>query len=69
MQRFRLMKVYVAAVLMVLVLAITSAAWMKPSQAAISTDADLLPDDANTTQPAAGNMPAHADATKPNLAE
>ena len=64
------MKVYVAAVLMVLVLAISSAAWMGPSQAAAtSTDADPLPEDANTTQPAAGNMPAHADATKLNSAE
>jgi len=70
MQRFRLMKVYVAAVLMALVVAISSAAWMGSSQAAAtSTDVDPLTDDANTTHPVAGNMPAHADATKPNSAE
>jgi hypothetical protein len=70
MQRFRLMKIYVAAVLMVLVVAISSAAWFGPFQAAgTSTDADPLLDDANATQPGAGNVPAHADATKPDSAE
>jgi hypothetical protein len=50
MQRFRVMKIYVAAVLLVLIVAITSAAWLGPSQAdATPPDADSLPDRAPQT--------------------
>jgi hypothetical protein len=47
MHRFRVMKVYVAAVLLVLIVAITSAAWLRPSQTdSTRTDAGSLPDSA-----------------------
>ena len=45
MQRFRLMKIYAASVVLALIAAITAAAWLEKSQAAATgTDADPLPD-------------------------
>jgi len=45
MQRFRHMKIYVAAVLLMLLLAIAGDAWLRPSQAdAAGGDADRSPD-------------------------
>jgi hypothetical protein len=44
MQRFRLMKIYFAAVMIMLMLAIAGDAWLRPSQAdAAGADADPLP--------------------------
>jgi hypothetical protein len=55
MQRFRVMKVYVASVLLVVIVAITSAVWLRPSQAdATRADADSLPDSAPGTSQADG---------------
>jgi hypothetical protein len=70
MQRFRLMKIYLACVLLALIVAIAGMAWLGPSQtAATGSDADPRPEGANAMRPADDNRLTPLDATKLPVAE
>jgi hypothetical protein len=70
MQRFQLMKIYLASVLLVLIVAIIGMAWLGPSHAAATgTDTDPFPKGANAIRPVGGNGLAPLDATKLPVAQ
>jgi hypothetical protein len=70
MQRFLLMKVYLASVLMVLIAAIAGVTWLGPSQAAaMATNTAPLPENANQMRLADDSGPTHPDAMKLPVAE
>lgn len=65
MQRFRLMNIYLACVLLVLMMAIFGLSSLRPSQTdATGPDADPLPDAVNATQQVFGNGVAPPDAAQ-----
>jgi hypothetical protein len=65
MQRFRLMNIYLACVLLVLIMAIFGVSWLRPSQAdATGPDAGPLPDGVNATQQVFGHGVAQPDAAQ-----
>jgi hypothetical protein len=70
MQRFRLMKIYVGLVLLVLGLAIARVSSPEPSSSdAASADTDPLPDSAGATQPADDNVADHANVAQPPVGQ
>jgi hypothetical protein len=70
MQRFRLMKVYVAAVLLVLIVAIWGAAWPGPAGADVTgTESGASPAGAGAAEAAADAAPGQSDVRKQNPGE
>jgi len=66
MQRFRLMKIYAASVVLVLIMVIAGLAWLGQSQAGVTgTDADPPPDAANVVRSSDDDALTPPEAAKP----